>query len=89
MSLIRGMDSQRRLTIPTETLRAIGAEPGDLLKIYNSLTPEGDTSIILEKFQPGCTFCDDTTEEYVELYGKRICHNCVGILEGDNDVKSC
>lgn len=80
MSLIRGLDSQRRLTLPTETLRSIGAEPGDLLKIYGSVNPEGQGCVVVEKFESGCVFCEDPTEDYVELKSKRVCHDCLGIL---------
>lgn len=80
MSLIRGLDSQRRLTLPTETLRSIGAEPGDLLKIYGSLSPDGEACVVVKKFQSGCTFCDDPTESYVSFESKKICYECLGML---------
>lgn len=86
MSLIRGLDSQRRLTIPQETLRSIGAEPGDLIKIYGSVTPDGDSCVVVRKHEPGCTFCGDPTESHIRFEGKRICHECLGCIveEGYN-----
>lgn len=80
MSLIRGLDSQRRLTIPHETLKSISASPGDLLKIYSSITPEGDSCVVIRKYEPGCTFCDDPTDSHITFEGKRICFDCLGYI---------
>lgn len=81
MSLIRGLDGQRRLTIPKETLRAIGAEPGDYLKVYAGTTPQGATCVIVEKFEPGCALCGGSApSEFKIINGKRVCKVCTSTL---------
>jgi bifunctional DNA-binding transcriptional regulator/antitoxin component of YhaV-PrlF toxin-antitoxin module len=82
MSLIRGLDNQRRLTIPKETLRAVGADVGDFMKIYAANTPTGEPCITLEKFEPGCALCGgEANRNYKLIHGKRVCEFCAKVLK--------
>jgi len=79
------MDSQRRLTLPQETLRAINANPGDFVKVYSSNTPEGLPCIVLEKYEPGCWLCGkELDKDYEELDERRICSFCLNKIRKEN-----
>lgn len=86
MSLVRGLDGQRRLTIPQEVLRAIKAKPGGMLKIYAGTTPSGDPAVMIEKFEPGCWLCDgEIGTEYKTLHNKKVCGFCIKILRKEEE----
>jgi len=89
LSLIRGLDSQRRLTIPQETLRSIGAEPGDLLKIYASITSLGEPCVLLEKFEPGCWICGHMVDDqHMTVNNHKICTGCAKIISSSLEEKA-
>ena len=74
--IIRGMDPQRRVIIPKETLLAAGLEARDLIELYSDVTPDGVPSIVLQKYQPGCVICS-SRDDMRHVKGKRICYSCV------------
>lgn len=81
MTLIRSLDSQRRLTLPQEVLRAIGVTKGDYLKVYAATTPDNLPCVCLEKFEAGCALCDEQLDPRSKiLKGKKVCSNCVKML---------
>lgn len=78
MSLIRSLDSQRRLTLPKEALRAVSIEHGDLLAVYSSKTPDGKPCVIVEKFEKGCCICGASgrVANLRPVKGKEVCYGC-------------
>jgi len=78
MKLIRGLDQQRRIIIPKETLFAAGLEPGDLVELYAETGP-GGVVILLQKYRPGCVFCDEK-EGLKRFKDRPVCGECVNFL---------
>lgn len=68
--MVRKIDDLGRIVLPIELRRTLDIEVKDALEIYTD-----DQSIILRKYQPGCTFCG-AMDIAGEVCGKRICKSC-------------
>ncbi len=75
--IVRKVDSLGRMVIPIELRRTLEIETKDPLEIY----VEND-KIILQKYEPACTFCDNT-EDTKDFKGKIICSDCLESLSSD------
>ncbi|MFA5714950.1 MAG: AbrB/MazE/SpoVT family DNA-binding domain-containing protein [Candidatus Paceibacterota bacterium] len=69
--MTRKLDNLGRVVIPMELRKTMGLNIGDGLEI----STEGET-IILRKFQPGCTFCGGR-HELRRLGGQNVCRHCL------------
>ncbi len=80
--IMRGIDPQRRVVIPRETLQSVGLQPGDSVEIYSDTTPDGIPVVIIRKYVAGCLNCHNTKEkeEYIEVSGFLFCPHCVEII---------
>lgn len=72
--IVRKVDDLGRIVLPIELRRNLCIEEKDSLEIY----VDGPT-IVLKKYQPSCTFCDDAGD-IVSFKGKNICVGCLAEL---------
>lgn len=72
--VIRKLDNLGRIVLPMELRRTMDIKENDALEIF----VEGE-QIILRKYAPGCIFCDEHTNHYVN--GKLICNECLSIIK--------
>ena len=73
--VVRKIDMLGRIVVPMEVRQTLGINEGDPLEIYTE-----DNKIILQKYQPSCTFCDNV-DDVIYFNGKRICKECLEKLK--------
>lgn len=70
--IVRKVDNLGRMVLPKELRETRNIEAGKTpMEIY----VDDDGSIILKKYEPGCTFCD-SVDDVVEFKGKKVCGGC-------------
>ena len=74
--IVRKIDDLGRIVIPIELRETMNIDIKDPLEIY----VDGEKSIILKKYQPGCIFCGET-EDIFEYEGNHICTKCLEELK--------
>ena len=67
----RQVDELGRFVLPMEIRRSLDINARDALEIF---TEEG--RIILQKYQPACTFCNEA-KDVVLFADKRVCRACI------------
>ena len=73
--VIRQIDELGRFVLPIEIRRSLGIKEKDALEIFTD-----DGRIILQKYQPACTFCGEASD-VILFAGKRICQTCLAALK--------
>jgi len=73
--IIRRVDELGRLVIPIEIRNQFNIVEKDPIEIYVD-----ESSIVLKKYQPNCTFCQ-STENLVEYKNKLVCTKCIKSLK--------
>jgi transcriptional pleiotropic regulator of transition state genes len=73
--IVRSVDNLGRVVLPMELRRTLGIEISDPLEVYTD-----EDKIILRKYTPGCTFCDNSSD-LTTYKGKRICPQCLATLK--------
>ena len=73
--VVRPIDTLGRFVLPKEIRDNMGLQTKDPLEIF----VEGD-KIILKKYQPSCTFCENA-DEVTYFKGKLICRDCLKALK--------
>jgi len=68
--IIRRVDELGRVVLPIELRRTLDLAERDELEIYL----ENDR-IILQKFEPSCTFCA-SSHKLISFRGKNVCQDC-------------
>ncbi len=68
--IVRKVDELGRVVIPKETRQMLSINEKDSLEIFID-----ENSLILKKYSPGCTFCNNITNLMI-LNGKYICEEC-------------
>ncbi len=69
--IVRKVDELGRVVIPIELRRTLNLNQSDALEIF----VDGE-SIILRKYEPGCTFCGNAND-IRDFRGKVICGRCI------------
>ena len=69
--IVRKVDELGRIVLPIELRRTLGIEEKDRIEIF----VDGE-SIILRKYQPACSFCDNA-KDIINYKGKNICPDCI------------
>ena len=69
--IVRMVDHLGRIVLPIEIRKTMDIQEKDPIEIY---IDEG--KIILMKYQPSCTFCNNA-DNIVYFNGKRICEDCL------------
>jgi len=77
--IVRKADELGRIVIPKELRNTMSIDEGTPLEIFT-----GNGQIVLQKYQPGCIFCDGF-ENLTDFAGKQICPACIVALS--NKVK--
>ncbi len=72
--IVRKVDELGRIVLPIELRRTLDIAERDSLEIFVS-----DDSIILQKFQPTCIFCDNS-KNITNFKGKNVCSSCINAL---------
>jgi len=73
--IVRKVDDLGRVVIPKETRTVFGIGEKDALEIYVD-----ESSIILKKYTPGCTFCNNV-DGLTEFKDNYICNDCIKELK--------
>lgn len=68
--IIRKVDELGRIVLPIELRRTLDIEVRDEMEIFID-----DGKIVLQKFEPTCTFCG-SSRGLLTFRGKNICHEC-------------
>ena len=71
----RQIDELGRFVLPKEIRRSLDINTKDSLEIFLD-----NDRIILQKYQPACTFCEEAAD-VVLFEGKRICRGCLEKLK--------
>lgn len=69
--IVRQVDNLGRIVLPIELRRVFDISVRDSLEIYVD-----DNTIVLKKYQPSCTFCDNV-KNVVIYKGKNVCPDCL------------
>lgn len=69
--IVRAVDPLGRVVLPIELRRSMSIGTNDGLEIFT----EGNT-IILRKYNPGCTFCGSVDGKMIHFGGQLICEKC-------------
>ncbi len=73
--IIRKVDELGRIVLPIELRRTLDIEVRDEMEIFIA-----DGKIVLQKFEPTCTFCG-SSHCMVTFHGKNICSECAQKLK--------
>lgn len=73
--IVRRVDDLGRMVIPKELRKVFNIENGDPMEIFMD-----NTTIVLQKYEPACHFCNRNTEEITMFRGRRICESCLNEL---------
>lgn len=73
--IVRKVDELGRIVIPIELRRTLDIGIKDSLEIYVE-----DDQIILKKYVPACSFCNNASE-IISFKGKNICAECLEELK--------
>jgi transcriptional pleiotropic regulator of transition state genes len=71
----RSLDNLGRIVIPKELRRTLNLNEGDALEIFT----ENET-VILRKYNPGCSFCGEMTG-IKDVKGIKICPKCIEAIK--------
>lgn len=72
--IARRIDDLGRIVVPKELRTTLGIAAGDAVEIF--VDPDNET-IVLQKYEPACNFCNENTDEVTLFRGKRICESCL------------
>ncbi|SFU39609.1 AbrB/MazE/SpoVT family DNA-binding domain-containing protein [Alicyclobacillus macrosporangiidus] len=75
VGVVRRIDDLGRLVIPKEVRRALGFNEGDPMEIF----VDGER-VIIRRYERGCVFCGEATDDMQTLAGKLVCGSCVNEL---------
>lgn len=73
--IVRSVDELGRVVIPIELRKTLDISEKDSLEVF----VDGEM-IILNKYQPGCTFCGDVGN-LIPHKGKKVCPVCLAELK--------
>ena len=73
--IVRRVDELGRIVLPIELRRSLDINIKDPLEIYVE-----DSSVILKKYEPACTFCNNA-KDVTTFKGKNICPDCLKELK--------
>lgn len=71
LGITRKIDELGRVVIPKETRDIMGLDIKEPVAFYM----EGDDTLIIKKFNPGCVFCGEMNE-LTDYKDKKVCKKC-------------
>lgn len=69
--IVRKVDELGRIVLPIEIRKVLDINQKDPIEIFID-----DDRIVLQKYMPACTFCNNT-DDIVYFGGKRVCKTCI------------
>jgi transcriptional pleiotropic regulator of transition state genes len=83
--VVRKLDELGRLVLPKELRTVVlNINPGDPIEFY-----VGDNNtVVLKKYEPGCTFCGKIAEDNILFNGKLVCKECSKKLDSIHSANS-
>lgn len=73
--VVRKVDELGRIVLPISIRQTMDIGEKDALEIFTE-----DNKIILQKYQPSCTFCSNA-DKIIYFCGKRICEDCLNKIK--------
>ena len=73
--VVRKVDELGRIVLPIEIRKILDIKQKDAIEIFTD-----DDKIILQKYQPACTFCQ-SSDNIVYFQGKRVCAACLAKIK--------
>ncbi len=73
--VVRKVDELGRIVLPISIRQTMDIGEKDSLEIFTE-----DNRIILQKYQPSCTFCNNA-DKIIYFCGKRICEDCLNRIK--------
>ncbi len=73
--VVRKVDELGRIVLPIEIRKILDINQKDAIEIFTD-----ENRIILQKYQPACTFCSNASD-IVYFNGKRVCVSCIEKLK--------
>ena len=70
---VRKLDALGRIVLPKSLRKQLNINEVDSMEMF--IDDEGN--VVLDKYVPRCTFCDQVSENMVEYKGKHICRECL------------
>ncbi len=72
IGMVRKVDELGRIVLPIELRRTMNIDIKDSMEIYT----DGER-VVLQKYEPGCVFCDNMDGVLLNYAGKKICSACI------------
>lgn len=76
ISAVKKVGYGGRIVIPKDFRMLLNLETGDPLEIFID-----DNSIFLRKYERGCIFCNEISENNLNMGGKEVCKKCIKLLK--------
>ena len=73
--VVRKVDELGRIVLPKELRTILNINEKDSIEIFTD-----DDKIILQKYQPACTFCSNAND-IIYFNGKRLCAECIAKIK--------
>jgi transcriptional pleiotropic regulator of transition state genes len=73
---VRKLDSLGRIVLPKSLRRQLNIKEGDSIEMF----VDDQGNVVLDKYIPRCTFCENSSENMAEYKGKTICRDCLNIM---------
>ena len=73
--VVRKVDELGRIVLPIEIRKVLDIKQKDAIEIFTD-----SDRIILQKYQPACTFCNNAND-IIYFSGKRVCAECIEKLK--------
>ena len=73
--VVRKVDELGRIVLPKELRTILNINEKDSIEIFTD-----DDKIILQKYQPACTFCNNAND-IIYFNGKRVCAECISKIK--------
>jgi len=68
---LRRIDEMGRVVIPKKLRSSLNLKSEDSIEIFIE-----EDMIVLQKYEPGCLFCDNT-DNTINYMGKQVCKKCL------------
>ncbi len=69
--IVRRVDQLGRIVLPKELRETLNIDKKDPMEIYVE-----DDTVILKKYEPGCTLCS-SVDNLISYQGKKVCEDCL------------
>lgn len=74
--IVRKIDKLGKIVIPMEIRNALNIRKCDPLEFFVN-----GADVMLRKYEPGCVFCNNVSDNLTSMHGQTICKNCIKELK--------